>query len=218
MRLNIQEFLQEAEISEAFYPGKKIVKSCRQPGDFKSHCVILDWRNPDKIRIEIKAGLSGKDLEPEQLKYYPISFQSPTFVDIEVVNDNEEQEDEDEETGSTKGKGGGGGQKPKKKKKLGMADAFSSVIEGKIPELGKIVDMMIMGKEIAAEAYGNVMGTLAKQMQHAKICATELMAKAGDFVTKYTPPSFMEAKGDETATYNYDRVKNADIGFNRTPV
>lgn len=217
MQLNIKEFLHEAEIDEAFYPGKRLVKTCRVAGEFKSHCVVLDWRNPDKIRIEIKAGLSGKSLDPKELKYYPVSFQSPTYVDIEVVNDNKEDDTEEEE-GKASGKGGSGGKKPKKSLKdisaLAM-DAFGAVAEGKVPELGTIVEMMVMGKEIAAEAYGEVMKTLTTQIEHGKIIATDLIAKAGKFVTKYTPPSFMKPTGNEDATYKYNREKNADIGFTR---
>ncbi len=217
MQLNVKEFLDQAGIEEAFYPGKRLVQSYRQPGEYKSHCVVLDWRDPGKIRIEIKAGLSGRSLEPKKLKDYPVCFQSPTYVDVEIINDNEDDEkkDEEEEEGkSGSGKGGSGGKQPKKKSLV--ASAFENVIEGAVPELGKIVDMMVMGTQIAKEAYGKVLGAMAQQMEHGKIIATDLFAKAGDFVTKYEPPSFMKAKGDETASYSYDREKNADIGFRQS--
>ncbi len=214
MKVNVKEFLEEAGITEAFYPGKKIVQQCRQPGEFKSHCVVLDWRNPDKIRIEVKAGLSGKDLEPSKLKYYPVSFQTPTYVDIEVVNDNDDKEDEEE--GKAKGKGGSGGKSPKKNLddlKLMAADAFGSVMEGKIPTLGNITEMVVLGTKLAANAYAGAMDKLAQGLSHGKIAATDMLAQAGKLVTKYAPPSFMKPKGDEQATYKYDREKNADIGY-----
>jgi len=218
MQVNVKQFLDEAGITEAFYPGKRLVHSCRQPGEYKSHCVVLDWRDPSKIRIEVKAGLSGKDLEPKNLKYYPVSFQTPTYVDIEVVNDNKDEDGEDEDKAKGKsGKGGSGGKKPAKKKlsdvKLMASEAFGSVREGKVPELGNIIEMVVLGTQIAAEAYGNVMGKLAHGIAHAKISTTDMLAQAGKFVTKYTPPSFMKPTGDEQATYKYDREKNADIGY-----
>lgn len=215
MQLNIKKFLEEAEITESIYPGKRFVKSCRQAGDYKSHCVVIDWRDPSKMRIEVKAGLSGKDLEPKRLKYYPVSFQAPTYVDIEIVNDNNATEDDEDSKGKASGKKGGGG-KGLKKGLNSMANAFGEAIEGKIPEIGDIVDMVIAGTEIAKDAYGRVMEKFAQQIQHGKIAATDLLAKAGDYVTKYTPPAFMKPTGDEQATYNYDREKNADIGFTRT--
>ena len=214
MQVNVKEFLEESGITEAFYPGKRLVHTCRQPGEYKSHCVVFDWRDPNKIKIEVKAGLSGRDLEPKKLKYYPVSFQTPTYVDIEVVNDNDD--DEDEEKGKASGKGGSGGKQPKKKLedvKLMASDAFGSVVEGKAPELGKIVEMVVLGTQIAAEAYANVMGNLAHGIAHAKVSTTDMLAQAGKFVTKYMPPAFMKPTGDEQAKYSYDREKNADIGY-----
>jgi len=215
MKINVKEFLEEAGITEPLYPGKRLVHSCKHTGEYKSHCVVFDWRNPDKLRIEVKAGLSGKDLEPDKLKYYPICFQAPTYVDVEFVNDNAEDEEEG------KGKASGGGSKSPKKSLSEMKtlafEAFGQAMEGKIPELGKITEMMIMGKEIAKEAFGQVMEKLAHQIDHAKISATELLAQAGKFVTKVTPPAFMKPSGDEDIVYQYDREKNADIGYKAVP-
>jgi hypothetical protein len=216
MQVNVQEFLAEAGITEEFYPGKRLVHSCKQTGQYKSHCVVFDWRDPDKIRVEVKAGLSGRNLEVKDLKHYPVCFQAPTYVDIDVINDNDtEHDDEDETQGS--GSGSGGGKQPKKRglndlKSLAFS-AFGDVIEGKVPEIGRIVEMMVMGKEIAAQAYGQVMEKLAQQISHAKIAATDLLAQAGKFVTKYTPPSFMQPKGNEDVKYKYDRTKNENIAY-----
>lgn len=215
MRVNVKKFLEESGITEPFYPGKRLVHACRQEGQFKSHSMIFDWRNPAKIRVELRAGLNGKELTIKELKNYPVSFQTPTYVDIEVVNDNASKEDEE---GSAQGAGSGGGSSKGPKKSLESmrslaSGAFGNALAGKIPEFGKVVEMVIMGTKIAAEAYGAVLGTLAKQLNHAKIQAADLLAHAGDFVTKYTPPAFMAPMGDEQKVYKYDREKNADIGF-----
>lgn len=215
MKVDIKKFLAEAGVTEAFYPGKRLVLPCRQAGEFKSHCVVLDWRNPDKIRLEVKAGLSGKDLDAKQLKKYPVSFQTPTYVEIEIINDNEEDEDEE---GKAKGSASGGKGLKKKKSLDGlslglMSEAFGNVVEGKTPDFGKIIEMVVLGTKVAAEAFGNVMEKLAHQIKHAKISTTELLAQAGKFLTKVKPPPFMAPRGDETVDYKYDREKNADIGF-----
>lgn len=97
MEVNIQEFLETCGLEEPLYPGKRVVKKLPQPGEYKSHCIVYDWRDPDKIRVEIKAGLSGRDLEPKELKKYPVSFQSPTYIELDVTNKNEKE---------TKAKGG----------------------------------------------------------------------------------------------------------------
>jgi hypothetical protein len=220
MKVNVKQFLEESGITEPFYPGKRLVHACRQEGQFKSHSVVFDWRNPAKIRVQLYAGLTGKALTIKELKHYPVSFQTPTYVDIEIVNDN--KDDDEEEGTSTQGSGSGGGSSKGSKKSLESmrslaSDAFGDVREGKIPEFGRIVEIVVMGTKIAAEAYGKVLGTLAKQLEHAKIQATDLLAQAGNFVTKYTPPSFMAPMGDEQKVYKYDREKNADIGFGPGP-
>lgn len=220
MKVNIRQFLDDAGIEDPLYPGKRLVQKCKQTGEFKSHCVVLDWRAPDRLHMEIKAGLSGKQLEPKDLKHYPVCFQSPTYIDIAVPNDNKGQkddEDDDEGKGKASGKGGSGGKKPAPKKKLEdialIAGRFGASVEGKIPETGTIVDMVVMGMTIAKEAYESVFTQLTAQIRHAKISATELLAHAGNMVTRVLPPSFLKPKGDETAQYKYDREKNADIGF-----
>lgn len=85
---NIQDILIKAgwdqETDGPFYPGKRIVKQCLVHGEYKSHCVVFDWREPDKVRIEVKAGITGRDLPIKELKKYPVSFQTPTFIEINV--------------------------------------------------------------------------------------------------------------------------------------
>lgn len=76
--------------------------------------------------------------------------------------------------------------------------------------------MVVMGLQIAKEAFETVLGELAKQISHSVIAATELLAKAGNMITRVQPPSFLKPKGDETEKYKYDREKNADIGFRPT--
>ena len=216
MQVNVKKFLEESGITEAFYPGKRLVHSLQQSGEYKSHCVVLDWRNPSKIRIEVKAGLSGKDLEPARLKYYPVMFQTPTYVNIEVINDNAKSESEEEEGKSSgSGSSGSGGYKKKSLSEVTMraSDAFGSALSKKIPEIGKIVEMVVMGTKLAEAAFAGAMDKLAHGISHMKVSTTDMLAQAGKFITKYTPPAFMKPTGDETATYKYDRVKNADIGY-----
>ena len=97
MKVNIRQFLDDAGIEDPLYPGKRLVQKCKQTGEFKSHCVVLDWRAPDRLHMEIKAGLSGKQLEPKDLKHYPVCFQSPTYIDIAVPNDNKGQKDDEDD-------------------------------------------------------------------------------------------------------------------------
>lgn len=219
MRVDLKQFLDDANVDDSFYPGKRIVKPCKQTGEYKSHCVVLDWRDPDMIRIEIKAGLSGNHLAPENLRRYPVCFQMPTYVDIKVTNDNDsDDEDDEDEKGKSSG-GKSGGRRPEQKKRLEdiamIAGQFGSSAEGKIPSGGRIVEMMVMGVKMAKEAFGTAFSELTRQISHAKVSATELLAKTSDMVKRVAPPSFITPKGDETEKYKYDREKNADIGMRR---
>ena len=214
MRVNVKQFLIDSDIKEAIYPGKRIVKKCKQVGEYKNHCVVVDWRDPETITIDIKPGLSGKRIAPEITKKYPVCFQMPTHVVIKVSNDDKDDDDSEEE--KSKGKSGGGGKKPAKKKLEDIeviAARFSDSAEGDIPETGTIKEMMIMGVEIAKSAFGAAFTELTEQIQHSHLVVTEVLAKAADMVTRVQPPEFIKPRGDETAQYNYDRDKNADIGF-----
>lgn len=214
MHVQIREFLDHAGVEEQIYPGKRLLVKCPQPGEFKSHCVEIDWKNPALLHIEVKAGLTGHTLKPVDLKKYPISFQARTYMEVatDIAND---QDEDDEDGRASSGRGGGGGKKPRMKKLSDSGGAFSKVVEGKIPDLGEIKKMVIMGKEIAKDSYAQVMEKFAEQIRHAKIATTDLMAEAGKFVTRYTPPAFMKPRGDEVAKYKYDREKN-EIMFGGT--
>ena len=219
MQVNLEQFLADADVTEALYPGKRLVKPCKRVGDFKNHCVVLDWRDPSHLMLDVRPGLTGKKLDDKMAKKYPVCFQVPTYVKIEITNDNDDDEDEEEKGKKGKSGSGGGGKKPARKKLEDVeriASGFGDSAEGKIPEAGKIVEMVIMGKKIAEEAFEAAFAELTKQMKQAHIVTTELIAKAGDLVKRVQPPGFLKPKGDETENYKYDREKNADIGFKVT--
>lgn len=214
MDVNVREILENSGVEEKFYPGKRLVRHCPQPGEFKTHCVVFDWRDSERIRIDLKAGHTGLDLNPKELHNYPVSFQAPTYV--EILIDDEAEDEEDGE--GTRGKSGGGGGKGHKKKKAKKnLNAFTDVMKGKIPDAGAIDKMVVMGKEVAKEAYGAVMEKLTSQIKQAKVIATDLLAQAGKFIKTVEPPAFMEKKSDVKydAKYKYNRERNEDIGMIR---
>lgn len=216
MLVDIIDFIKQSGIENGqLYPGRRLVKPCPQQGKYKSHCVIFDWRTSDKLKIEVKAGQTGKDLPPEILKNYPVSFEAPTYVDIDFSSTDSENEDTEEEEGKSSSGKGGGGKKPARKKLeeseaslLSLAkNEFAKAIEGKIPEMGRITEMVVMGMKVSSKAYEKVMNVFKHQIAKGKISGTDLLAEAGKFVTKYTPPGFMKPKGDEDVVYKYDRAK-----------
>lgn len=213
MQVNIQELLDSADLSDPVYPGKKLVKKYAVPGQYKSHCVIFDWRKNETLHVELKAGQSGKDLDPKDLKQYPVSFQAPTYLDIAIdgQNDNDET-DEDEDEDGEKGKSGGGGKKPARKKDDEISlSAFEKVTEGKIPGLGDIEKFVVMGKELAQEAYETAFNNLKEQLSQTKIMAMDLMKDVGNIIQRATPGGGLEAKGNESLNYKYDIEKNGPM-------
>ena len=86
VEVNVQDILKDAGIDEPIYPGKRIVKPLKQEGEYRSHCVVFDWRDPKKFKVEVKAGLTGKDLDPKILAKYPVSFQAPTCIEFDIEN------------------------------------------------------------------------------------------------------------------------------------
>ena len=209
MHVNIQELVDETGLDEKIYPGKKLVKKYVQPGEFKSHCVVVNWQG-DNCRVELKAGLTGRDLDLSNLKNYPVSYQAPTF--IELITDSsfkehdENTEDEEEEEG-TSGKGGGGGKKPAEKK-LEDSDlalsAFDKATDGDVPEMAKIEKFVVMGKELAQDAFAQAYENFKEQLQQTKVMALDIMKNVGDIIQKATPGGGLEAKGNETVNYKYD--------------
>lgn len=222
MQVNIQELVRETGLDENIYPGKKLVKKYVQPGEFKSHCMVFDWRS-DNLRVELKAGLTGRDLDLSDLKNYPVSYQAPTFLELvsDVANEiKAEEEEDDEEDEEGKGKSGSGGKKPAVKEledsELSLS-AFDKVTEGDIPEMGQIEKFVVMGKEIAQEAYAQAFENLKEQLHQVKVMAMDIMKDIGDVIKKVTPSGGLEAKGNENVNYKYDVEKTAALFGGMSP-
>jgi hypothetical protein len=216
MQVNIQELVRETGLDEDIYPGKKLVKKYVQPGEFKSHCVVFDWRS-ELLRVELKAGLTGRTLDLSDLKNYPVSYQAPTFLEL-IANDDKEEEDEDEE--GAKGKSGGGGKKPATKKledSYLSLSAFDKVTDGKIPDMASIEKFVVMGKELAQEAFATAFENLKEQLHQTKVMAMDIMKNVGNLIQRATPGGGLEAKGNESIKYKYDAEKTAGLFGGMSP-
>ena len=178
MQVNVNELIEASDLKEPLYQGKRVVKKYPVAGDHKSHCMVFDWRDQSLLHVELKAGLTGRDLEPKDLAQYPVSFQARTFVDIETANENEDEEESG--TSGRSGKGGGG-KRPAK-------HAFSKALDAEHAEHGKIKRMMIMGKEIAQEAFAVAYENLKEQLHQTKIAAMDMMKGVAN-IERATPIS-----------------------------
>lgn len=219
MQVNIEELVQTAGLNEPLYPGKKLIKKYAQPGEYKSHSVVFDWRDSDQVKVELKAGLSGKDLDLSDLQNYPVSFQAPTYLKL-TINSDDIEDEEDEEEGA-RGKSGGGGKKPAEKKleecDLSSMNAFDRVSEGDIPGLGEIKEFVVMGKELAQEAFATAYENLTAQLSQVKVMAMDLLKGVDDVIKRATPGGGLEAKGNEQINYAYDTEKTAALFGGMSP-
>jgi hypothetical protein len=222
MKVDIQELLDVTGLeNEALYPGKRLVKKYVQHGEYKSHCIVLDWHDPKTFRLELKAGTSGHTLDAKELRHYPVTFQAATYLDVKTVNDNDEPEEDEDEEGS-RGKSGGGGKKPLKKRTIDDPDltsmsAFSKMSEGMVSTLGEITKFVVMGKEIAKEGYAQALENLKHQMAQTKIMVMDLMKDVGNVIKQVTPGGGLEARGTESIKYKYDAEKTAPMFGGLTP-
>lgn len=224
MKVDIQELLGATDLDgETLYPGKRLVKKYVQHGEYKSHCVVLDWHDPKTFRLELKAGTSGHTLDVKELRHYPVTFQAATYLDVKTMNDNKVHDEDDEEEGEEgKGKSGGGGKKPLKKKgiddpALSSLGAFSQMAEGAVSTLGEITKFVIMGKEIAKEGYAQALENLKEQLHQTKIMVMDLMKDVGNVIKQVTPGGGLQAKGTEAIKYKYDAEKTAPMFGGLTP-
>jgi len=215
MKVDARDLLISAGLKdESFYPGKRIVKPFVVHGDHKSHCALIEWHD-NIIRFELKAGVTGRTPDIKELKHYPVSFQAPTYLEIEASD-----EDEDEDGDSVRGKSGGGGKKPAMKTKesdLSSLHAFSKMADGAVSTLGEIKKFVIMGKEIAKEAYAQAFENLKVQLAQTKVMAIDLMKGVSDIIHKATPGGGLSPRGDETLKYKYDVEKTAPMFGGMTP-
>jgi len=200
MQVNVNELIEASDLKEPLYQGKRVVKKYPVAGDHKSHCMVFDWRDQSLLHVELKAGLTGRDLEPKDLAQYPVSFQARTFVDIETANENEDEEESG--TSGRSGKGGGG-KRPAK-------HAFSKALDAEHAEHGKIKRMMIMGKEITQEAFAVAYENLKEQLHQTKIAAMDMMKGVAN-IERATPGGGLDAKGNETINYKYNIEKNSTM-------
>ena len=88
MQMSFEEFFDMVGLQEPLIPGQKKVIPVRSEKPGASYCIVYDWRSDlDKIRVEIKPGLTGRDLSPERMKEVPPSLKTPIFVEAEVSFD-----------------------------------------------------------------------------------------------------------------------------------
>jgi len=79
-----------AEISAENFLKKTGMEEPMAPGMIKykhsSYTIVYDWRsNPNKIRVEVLPGLTGKMPPKENLKNYAVWLQTQNFLELDLT-------------------------------------------------------------------------------------------------------------------------------------
>lgn len=85
-KMTVLEFLQETGMSEPMAPGQVKMKTHVGEKEGGSYCVVYDWSDPNKVRVELRPGLTGKAPTAEMLKNAPIWLQTQNFIEF-TLND-----------------------------------------------------------------------------------------------------------------------------------
>lgn len=84
--ITAEDFLKKTGMEEPMAPG--MIKYRYVTGDKEggSYTIVYDWRsNPEKIRVEVRPGLSGKVPAKEELKNYAVWLQTQNFLELDLA-------------------------------------------------------------------------------------------------------------------------------------
>jgi hypothetical protein len=84
--ITAQDFLKKTGMEEPMAPG--MIKYRYVTGDKEggSYTIVYDWRsNPEKIRVEVRPGLSGKVPAKDELKNYAVWLQTQNFLELDLA-------------------------------------------------------------------------------------------------------------------------------------
>lgn len=85
MQMTADEFLKKAGLNEPLLPGQIKYKAHvgEKPGT--SYTMVYDWKtDPNKIRIEIRPGLTGIVPEQKELSKYAVWLQSQNYMELDL--------------------------------------------------------------------------------------------------------------------------------------
>jgi len=147
-----------------------------------------------------------------------VSYQAPTYLEFVTDQDNASENEDEDETSSASGKGGSGKAPASKKEDSAPSlSAFDAEAEGTITEKATIQKFVVMGKELAQEAFSKAYENLEAQLNQTKIMAMDVMRGVGDIIKKATPGGGLESKGNETVNYQYNADRTIGLFGGTSP-
>jgi hypothetical protein len=85
MTLTAQDFLNRTGMLEPMAPGQVKYRQHVAEKEGNSYTVVYDWKSDlNKIRVEIRPGLSGDYPEKKELSKYAVWLQTQNYVEFEL--------------------------------------------------------------------------------------------------------------------------------------
>lgn len=84
MEMNVKQFLDKTGLNENLQPGEVKFKKHIGEKESNSYTVVYDWKSDlNKIRVEVRPGLSGYMPLAKDLKKYALWLQTENYVEFE---------------------------------------------------------------------------------------------------------------------------------------
>ena len=84
--LSASDFLKKTGMEDDMAPGMIKYRYVRGEKEGTSYTVVYDWRSDlEKIRVEVRPGLTGKMPEQKELKNYAVWLQSQNFLELDLT-------------------------------------------------------------------------------------------------------------------------------------
>jgi hypothetical protein len=84
--MNVADFLKRAGLDELLAPGQVKYKQHIGEKAGTSYTVVYDWKtDPNKIRVEVRPGLSGELPSKKDLSKYAVWLQSENYLELDMT-------------------------------------------------------------------------------------------------------------------------------------
>lgn len=84
--ITAESFLEKTGMTDFMTPGMIRYKHVKGDKEGTSYTIVWDWKtNPDKIRVEVRPGLSGKYPAKEEMKNYAVWLQTQNVLEFDLA-------------------------------------------------------------------------------------------------------------------------------------
>jgi len=88
--ITAEDFLKKTGMEESMAPGMIKYKHVTGDKEGSSYTVVYDWKSDlEKIRVEVRPGLTGQMPPKEELKNYAVWLQTQNFVELDLNETNQ---------------------------------------------------------------------------------------------------------------------------------